>query len=233
MKMRYRDWISIGLLLLAFALRVYRLDAQDIWGDEAWSIAISQSLLRDSLYMEANPPVYFLLLRVGRALWGSSVFGLRYVSLLCGMITVAIVGRTAHTIAPRSRNYTLLAATLSPFLIYYAQEARMYGPVLVGASGSVLAFLHLLQGQRTRQWWVIYALCSLIAIFSHYYAFSILFAEACLILLWSLLKKEWRFFGRILTLWLTMAATFLPYFIQHQRVWGNQTAFRATEWSFS
>lgn len=233
MKMRYRDWISIGLLLLAFTLYVYRLDAQDIWGDEAWSIAVSQSPLAESWFMETNPPFYFLLLRAGRALWGSSVFGLRYVSLLCTLITVAIIGRTAHTFAPRTRNYTLLAAAVSPFLIYYAQEARMHGPVLIGASGSVLAFLHLMRGNRTHQWWAAYALCSLVAIFSHYYAFSILFAQALLALLWSVSKKDWQFFSRTVALWIAMAAAFLPYFIQHQRVWGNQTAFRATDWSLT
>ncbi|MGB1249253.1 MAG: glycosyltransferase family 39 protein [Candidatus Promineifilaceae bacterium] len=231
MKKRYHHWIPVGLLLLAFALAVYRVDAQDIWGDEALSITVSQSPLGASLFMETNPPFYFLLLRVGRGLWGSSVFGLRYLSVICSLLTVAIIGRIAHTIAPRSRNYALLAAAVSPLLIYYAQEARMYGPVLVGAAGSVLAFLQLLRGRRTFGWWTLYVFSTLAAIFSHYYAFSILFAEALLVALWVSAYREWRFFGRMLTIWLGMAAAFIPYFIQHQRIWSNQTDFRITEWS--
>lgn len=226
-----RKWIPVGLLLLAFALQVVGLDTQDIWGDEAFSIAISQSPLRDSLFMESNPPLYFLLLRGARALWGSSVFGLRFVSVVCTLQTVALVGRIAYTVAPRSHSYALLAAAMSPLLIYYAQEARMYGPLLVGSALSVLAFLQLLGGKRTAVWWLLYGIGSLVAIFSHYYAFSILLGEGLLSLIWLIRRREWAFFGRKLLVWAGMAALFMPFFLQHRLYWGEQTTLRMVEWS--
>lgn len=218
---------------MAYGLRVYNLDGQDIWGDEAWSIAISAAPLGESLYMEANPPFYFLLLRGTRWLWGSTPFGLRYLSVLCGVLAVAIIGRIAHQLANRhAKILTLFVAALSPFLIYYAQEARMYGPVLVGGAGSLLAFIRL-QTKHSKWNWFAYITLSLIAIFSHYYSFALLFAQAIYVAIQEL--RAWRLerLARWMGVWMGMALLFLPFFLQHRRYWSNQTDFRWHEWSLA
>ncbi|MGB9872466.1 MAG: hypothetical protein ACPLYD_12475 [Anaerolineae bacterium] len=38
---RYTKWFVLACLLLGFGLRIYRLDGQEIWGDEAYSITIA------------------------------------------------------------------------------------------------------------------------------------------------------------------------------------------------
>jgi len=64
-----RNTALILLLLAAFALRLYRLDHQEIWGDEA-----------HSAYVASLPPPYHLLLWFWVKLTGSSVFALRFLS---------------------------------------------------------------------------------------------------------------------------------------------------------
>lgn len=232
-----RRALPAALLLAAFALRLYRLDAQDIWGDEAWSIAITAAPLRASLFMEANPPAYFLFLRGARALWGSTPFALRYLSVLCGLLVVAQIGALGRRAGGRAVGAAALtAAAVNPFLVYYAQEARMYGPVLVGGAGSLYWFARLTtRGRGAPLWqWALYTLFTLTAVFSHYYAFAVPLAQALYLAgaqAWAVWRRAPRPSVRLwLAVWLGMALLFLPYFWQHRQVWGNQTDRRFAEW---
>ena len=58
-------WLLLLLTLAAFALRVYRLDAQDIWWDEARNIDVATRPLgqiASAPELDIHPPVYFYLL---------------------------------------------------------------------------------------------------------------------------------------------------------------------------
>ena len=59
-----KKFALIGLILMAFVLRVYRLDTQDLWGDEAFSIFLSQMPLGQVIAgaADTHPPFYPLLL---------------------------------------------------------------------------------------------------------------------------------------------------------------------------
>ena len=59
-----RHGIILTILLLAFALRVFALDAQPIWGDEAFSIFVAKHPI-DFIVSggtDVHPPLYHLLL---------------------------------------------------------------------------------------------------------------------------------------------------------------------------
>ena len=62
--MRRSSVILILLLLTAFALRLYRLDHQEIWGDEAHSVYVASLSLSSAVSprLAPNPPLYPLLL---------------------------------------------------------------------------------------------------------------------------------------------------------------------------
>lgn len=235
---RRGEWLAVvGLLLAAYALRVYRLDAQDIWGDEAWSFVVSGGDLRDLWLAEANPPVYHLLLYLVRPLWGSSPFALRYLSVVGGLLAVALTGRLGQTAGGRRLGLAaLLAAGSSAFLVYYAQEARMYGPALVGAAGSTWLALRLLQhpGPAPRRLWAGYILFSLLGLFSHYYMLAVLLGQAVGVTLWLAGRaQQWRAWQPWVLTWIGLALLFLPFVWVHQQVWGAQTDRRFAEWSLA
>ena len=56
---------------------------------------------------------------------------------------------------------------LSPFMIYYSAEGRAYALMIALVAGASLALLAAAETGRTR-WWVVYCLCSLGALYSHY-----------------------------------------------------------------
>jgi len=239
--MRYRTLLLLlCLLLLAFGLRVYRLDGQEIWGDEAYSITIaswpfSRTISRN---VDTHPPLYYALLWWTIRWAGKSPFAVRFPSAMAGVLVVPLMYRLGRLIC---RETGILAAGLtgvSSFLIYYSQEARMYTLSLAGATGSLLtfwlAFHRQQQQERVPLWlWGAYTLSSLIAIYSHYYAFAVLLAEALF-----LVGAAWkdRHPSRMLpwlAVWGMMALCFLPWALEHQRFLGGKTSARFAEWNFA
>jgi 4-amino-4-deoxy-L-arabinose transferase-like glycosyltransferase len=143
--------VLILLLLTAFALRLYRIDHQELWGDEARSAYVVKLPLPSivSPYIEPFPPFYHLLLYFWVRLTGSSVFTLRFLSLVLGVLTVPLVYRLARLASGVSVG--LLAAllwALSPFQVYYSQEARMYALVGLSTTLSMLLFVRIVAGER-------------------------------------------------------------------------------------
>ena len=86
--------VAVLLLLLAYALRLYRLDGQSLWWDEGISLHLATSslgeIVRDRL-ANIHPPLYFFLLKGWLALVGVSPFTGRYLSVLAGLLSVALV----------------------------------------------------------------------------------------------------------------------------------------------
>ncbi len=171
----------VPLLLLAFALRVHGLEHHNIWGDEAFSIALGKQPLAQVVDpdQETNPPLYHILLHFWLAMVGDSVLAVRYLSVIPGMLLVPLT----HVIGQRlfGRSGAALAAILtafSSFAIYYSQETRMYAWVVAFSTLSVYASLRLQRQSSPRiKWSAVFLASMLAAAFTHYYAFLVLLAE--------------------------------------------------------
>lgn len=204
------------MLLLAFALRVYRLDAQALWWDESLSLYRSTRdlgtvlantiLIQNILTTDTIPQGYFLLLNLFVRVWGTSEFALRFFSVLANVATLPLL----YALARRWANATvaglaMLLGTLSPFYVWYAQEARPYALVLFWSTLAVYALARAfavssVQGSvfsihvsrstfhfpRFAFLIAVYVLASIAALFTHYLALFLLpfHALAILILTW-------------------------------------------------
>lgn len=136
-------------LLLALALRAYRLGARNLWFDEAWSWYISQHPIRFILEegrSNIHPPLLPIVLKFWTALFGDSAAVLRLPSLLASVGIVAGAYWLGRQIL--SRPAALLVAfllALSPHQVFYAQEARMYALVTALTLGAVLCYVRFLR----------------------------------------------------------------------------------------
>lgn len=153
-----RLWLMI-LLLVALALRLYHLGSMSIWWDESLSyeratrdlpailsgvIQIQRVTTRD-----LHPPLYFLLLHFALAAFGSGEFALRVLSTFANVLTVALVYPLTVRSARlgRLRNAVLIGlvaalfAAVSPFYVWYSQEARPYALVLLWSLLALYALL--------------------------------------------------------------------------------------------
>ena len=122
--------LLLFLLLLSFALRVYRLGDKSVWWDEGlatWAARQSLGEIAQWTASDVHPPLYFWLLHFWR--WGSgdSEFGLRFLSVAFGVLTVAVTYRLGRTIdGPQTGLLTALLVSVSRFEVWWSQEMRMY-----------------------------------------------------------------------------------------------------------
>jgi mannosyltransferase len=224
------------ILLAAFGLRLYSLDAESLWIDEGYTISLARHSpfeIVEGAAADQHPPLYYLVLH----LWlkgGVSVFYARFPSALLGLVSVALIGWLGRDLG--GKKLGLIAAgilALSPYHIWYSQEARMY--VLLCALGIVSAGLAwtLVQGEGRRRHWLLYLASSSLALYTHYFAFFLLLFENLVAVLWV-----WRV--RTVRRWLTwlagqailvlVFAPWLPTAIYQAR-FHRMTWIPAPEWS--
>ena len=171
--------VLLGLVLLAFALRIYRLDAPALRGDEAFSILLARNTPREMLGMfvastEPHPPLSFLVLHYWGKLAGESEFALRLTSAMPGVLVVPLIFVLGRRLW--NQQVGLVAAGLlamNPFYIWHAQEARMYAMLAVLTMASTLLCLTVL-ARRAWYWSVAYGLVTALSVYTHYYAFLII-----------------------------------------------------------
>lgn len=226
------------LIALAFLLRVYALGRQDLWGDEAVSARVLSRTAAQILNGQVDPfhpPLYFLLLRLWTQLAGRTEFAIRYLSLLGMMIGVAGIGRAAYEAHGRKTAALALAlAAMSPFLIYYAQEARMYGVAMAfnaGALWAAIAALRLAGRQGFWRAWIAFAALALGALYAHYLSFLHLLGIAIALLI------AWRTKPRMILsaagTAITMGLMYLPWaWIQMNRT-RSEFPYRPEVWTLA
>jgi len=114
-----------------------RIDAKCIWWDESLSLIRAQSSFSTILSgrisfggidsTDQHPPLYFLTLSAATAVLGSSDLALRLASALATVAAVAVVFVLARRLyGGRVACVSAFLVAVSPLLIWYGQEARMY-----------------------------------------------------------------------------------------------------------
>jgi mannosyltransferase len=204
------------LVFLAFTLRITRLGHQSFWYDEGQSyyFAHQDSLgaMLDVISDSDHPPLYFILFHLWMSVAGRSEFALRFTALFWSVLLVPLVyllGRRAFGTGTGTAAALLMA--VSPFHIWYAQEARMYTlATFLGLLSSYLLLLALQKGRRSL--WLAYTLAALAAPYAHLYACFVLLYQSLFALLWV-----WRSRPRVpfLRAWLlsqvSIGLGFLPW----------------------
>jgi uncharacterized membrane protein len=116
-------------------------------------------------------PLYFLLANLWSTLFGTSVIGIRSLSVLCGVALVPVVYWLAIELFAR-RRVALCAAALvaiSPVQLLFAQEARMYA---LWALLMITAGAALLRAIRRNTWgsWLGFGLAASASLYTHFLA---------------------------------------------------------------
>jgi uncharacterized membrane protein len=188
------NWRGIGrkeglllllIILIGGGLRLYHLGAPSLWFDEAASYEHCRRGLSDTLSAVANaegsPPLYFLLLREVMQVSRSEA-ALRFLSVLAGIAALPLIyllGRALLGVGVGLISAALLA--LSPFALYYSQEARPYA--LLMALSLASCYMLLLAVERPgKSRWPLYALVTLAALYTHYFTVFLIIAQGAMIL---------------------------------------------------
>jgi len=206
------------LLMIAWGLWLWRLDASDLTFDEAATYVVAHRPLLGILdYLRVavreHPPVYYLLIHTWMALAGTSEFSLRFFSVCAGLMALVLAGwlarlacknmeRVADTSSvypfPHPLTGLLTAAFLvvMPGMAYYARDARMYSLGVVWTMLSTGLFLRdwLFMGKDGVDRWprraaiVSLVVVHFLAIFTHYYLLLPILVQAIALLV----ARRWR-----------------------------------------
>ncbi len=222
--------IVLVLTLVAFVLRVYRLDFFSLRGDEAFTVIFVQrtweGLWRGISTIEPNPPLMYLALRVWVALAGASEFVTRYFSVFFGVACVPLLYRLAREIFA-SRMIALCAAALiaiNPYQIWHAQDVRNY------TMWPALSLLGLIFFWR---WWSaerkqmtddrrqtlrieildlgFFTLATLASLYTHYYDVFILVALNLFVFTFATLDRRWKTLARWVGAQMVLVALYAPW----------------------
>lgn len=168
------DWLLlVGGLVVFAVLGLWNISAASIWFDEAFSAYIAQFSLVDIVRYTAadvHPPMYYWLLSLWQSLFGQSELALRSMSLLFAGVAILFAylfvrrwfGRKAALLS-------LLFLVLSPMLLRYGQEARMYtlSAAIVMAGTYVVSIA--VESKRKLPW-IVYSLLVALGVWVHYFA---------------------------------------------------------------
>lgn len=203
-----------GLLLLLFvawALRTATLTLQSMWIDEVMALYFTRGTftetLRTIVQPEHNGPLFYLLLFWWRHLVGDSDFAVRYLSVLFSVLTMPLLYQLARRLlTERTAALALWLAAFSPFMLWFAQEAKMYALHMGAATASTLA---LLKAFRQGRWWhwVSYAALASFTLYSHLFGGFLVLAQGVMsgFLGWTRWRR-WLAYGLTMSL-LTLAHT--------------------------
>jgi hypothetical protein len=182
----------VGIICLAFGLRLYRLGYQELRGDEAFGVLFSTQTVREMVSetirtVEPHPPLDYVILRGWMAIAGHGEFAVRFPSAAAGALTVAMayalarqIFGAAAVVAASVGVWASAFMAISPFQVWHAQESRMYAISTALAMATMLVlWLALEQGGWYR--WVIYALLTTAHLYLHYYAFFVVLAQTAFV----------------------------------------------------
>lgn len=172
----------VALLAVATGLRLYRIGAESLWLDEAYSVVVAHThavwwLLFELPTQDPHPPLHYLFLNGWIVLFGTSEVAVRTPEAIFGVAGVAIIyllgrsmyDRTVGTIAG-------LLATVSPFLVWHAQDARMYS-LLFLLSGLSILLLVALTERVTAPRALAYVVATALLGYTHVYGLLVILAQ--------------------------------------------------------
>lgn len=210
--------IVLALVLLAYALQTTTLTLQSLWLDEVMALEFTKGsfieTVRTIIRPEDNGPLYYLFLFGWRRLMGDTDFAVRFLSVACAVLTLPLLFQWARRLLT---DYTAIGAvilfTASPFVLWFAQEAKMYALHMML---SVASSLVLLEAFRKGRWWrwTLYAFLASMVLYSHFFGAFLVAAQALIALLLG-----WRKWGRFLSYVTAMLALGLAHMPLAEYAW--------------
>ncbi len=150
-------FVSGCLLAIALAgalLRVYKLGEWSFWGDEMFTVGgredgFNYNFLRQSLSL-------FLIQKI-TATWGVNEWNARIVPALIGVISIpALFFSVKNLFGTRTALFSALLLSLSPWHIYWSQNARFYTALLLFYCLALYCFYWGME--RDKPWYLVLCL---------------------------------------------------------------------------
>jgi mannosyltransferase len=170
-------WPALASTGGAFALRLIALGQRPIWYDEAFAVLYAEKPFATMLYgtvtqvggaaADVHPLFFYTILHGWMQAVGQSPIAVRMLAVLLGTATVAMIYLLARYLF--DGRVGLVAAAIvavSPFQIYYSQEARMYA--LLGFAATTMTYFFVRAWAHNRRAdWLAFAFFGAMTLYAH------------------------------------------------------------------
>ncbi len=216
-----QQWAAIAaVLLLAAAMRISNAGHWPIWTDEGASLYIAGdgnvADIMDRLQDNHHPPLYFAALGAWEHIVGESRIALRMLTILGGMLAVAVVYRlTRDWFGHTAALYAALLFAVSDLVVQYSQQIRHYGWLTLAVALMSLLFLRALR-RPTLLRWLLYALSVSFMMYTHYLGLMVLAVQGLVgLFIW---RGSLRVKARMIGAWLLAGVLYLPWLIALRQI---------------
>jgi uncharacterized membrane protein len=197
-----------AIIVVGAFLRLTGLNRQSLWFDEIDVVVRAQrpmgTVLRTFIAEGENGPLYNLMLAIWIRIAGVSEIAVRFPSAVAGTLAIPLMYYLARRLAGPTTG--LLAAGLlaiSPYHVWYSQEAKMYALIVLLALASSTSLVEALERNR-RLWWAAYALVTTLMFYTHVATVLIFVAQSLYVVLtrnaWRGRERGWLVAAAVLTL---------------------------------
>lgn len=162
-------WALCGLALV---LRAYRLGHQSLWMDEVLTATTARQslarLLTDPLVDVNFPPLHNVVVHLVQRWVGESDVLLRLPSALAGVLSVpALFAGTRSWVGDRAAGLAALFLAISPFHLWYSQEARPYALLVLFGLSAIWCAGRFLESSGSTGWLAGYVAAAAATFYCH------------------------------------------------------------------
>lgn len=189
-----RYFIITAPVAIYIALRFWGFTASCLWFDEIFSIHAAEhpwNTLLDFVAQDLiHPPLFYILLKGWISIGGESLAWLRFFPIFFSVIAIVPFFLLCRELKLRSGAVALalFIFAVNGSLIKYAQEVRMYAPLLCFSLFSLWLFV---RGLRSGKSFIFLTVVNLLMVYTHYFGWLVVLSEIAAVawLRRDLLKK--------------------------------------------
>ena len=168
---RYLELV-VYITILGAVLRFYNLGFNSLWLDEAASFVNVNTgsffQMWANVFNDHHAPLYFIVLWLVHFI-NSSEFWLRVPSVIAGIASIPVIYFLGKEIVNEKVGvFAALLLAVSPYHIYYSQEARMYTFTTLFVTLAYYLFFRASKSDDGRYWVLMWLACAA-AFWTHYY----------------------------------------------------------------
>lgn len=175
----YKAILGLSMLgIFAFSLHIGL--KQSVWFDEGYSITLAKRPISELLRLtsvDAHPPLYYLALKGWATVFGYSELALRSLSAFFAALSLgAMFMLIKKVFRPSSAVISLPFLIISPFLMRYSFEIRMYSMVMLICIAATYVMVKAKESDKLR-YWLLYSALVVTGLYTLYMSMAVWLAH--------------------------------------------------------
>lgn len=180
--LKQEKFIVSGLIIVGFLMYLFLVPFKVFWIDESMVVNFTyqsnSQMISNLMNMGAHPPLYYLLIKAVRIIFGDVEFFLRLVSGIFFILTSVFVYLLAREIGGKRTGYLSLILWASNFfLLFYSKQVRPYSLLAFLSIAATYYFYKILNKYKLRDA-IFYSIVVILGLYTNYWFVLIFLAHA-------------------------------------------------------